>query len=138
MVEKRQVILASHGEFSKGLRDSLKMILGELAEDVRAYSLYPGENAADFKTALENEIKDCKDTEFVILTDVFGGSVCNALMTLSIYENVKVFAGMNFNMAAEVLTSVVPLDESVVEEIVDTAREGITHVVLKNEEEEDF
>ena len=138
MVEKRHVILASHGEFSKGLRDSLKMILGELAEDVRAYSLYPGENAADFKTALENEIKDCKDTEFVILTDVFGGSVCNALMTLSIYENVKVFAGMNFNMAAEVLTSVVPLDESAVEEIVDTAREGITHVVLKNEEEEDF
>ena len=137
MVEKRQVILASHGEFSKGLRDSLKMILGELAEDVRAYSLYPGENAADFKTALENEIKDCKDTEFVILTDVFGGSVCK-LMTLSIYENVKVFAGMNFNMAAEVLTSVVPLDESAVEEIVDTAREGITHVVLKNEEEEDF
>ena len=45
---------------------------------------------------------------------------------------------MNFNMAAEVLTSVVPLDESAVEEIVDTAREGITHVVLKNEEEEDF
>lgn len=138
MVEKRQVILASHGEFSKGLRDSLKMILGELAEDVRAYSLYPGENEADFKTALENEIKDCKDTEFVILTDVFGGSVCNALMTLSIYENVKVFAGMNFNMAAEVLTSVIPLDESAVEEIVNTAREGITHVVLKNEEEEDF
>ena len=138
MVEKRQVILASHGEFSKGLRDSLKMILGELAEDVRAYSLYPGENAADFKTALENEIKDCKDTEFVILTDVFGGSVCNALMTLSIYQNVKLFAGMNFNMGAEVLTSVVPLDESAVEEIVDTAREGITHVVLKNEEEEDF
>lgn len=137
-MEKRKVILASHGEFSKGLKDSLKMILGELAEDVRAYSLYPGENAVDFKAALEKEVQDDKDTEFVILTDVFGGSVCNVLMTLSVYENVTVFAGMNFNMAVEALTAGIPLDENAVQEIVNTAKEGITHVVLKREEEEEF
>lgn len=137
-MEKRKVILASHGEFSKGLKDSLKMILGELAEDVRAYSLYPGENAVDFKAALEKEVQDDKDTEFVILTDVFGGSVCNVLMTLSVYENVTVFAGMNFNMAVEALTAGIPLDEKAVQEIVNTAKEGITHVVLKREEEEEF
>ena len=137
-MEKRQVILASHGEFSKGLRDSLKMILGEVAEHVRAYSLYPGEIASDFKEELEKEINADKDTEFVILTDVFGGSVCNALMTLTICENVKLFAGMNFNMAAEVLTQSIPLSEKAVEEIVDTAKEGVSHVVLKKEEEEDF
>ena len=137
-MEKRQVILASHGEFSKGLRDSLKMILGEIAENVRAYSLYPGEIASDFKEEIEKEINDNKDTEFVILTDVFGGSVCNALMSLTIYENVKLFAGMNFNMAAEVLTQSTPLTEKTVEEILDTAKEGVLHVVLKKEEEEDF
>ena len=138
MVEKRQVILASHGEFSKGLRDSLKMILGECAEHVRAYSLYPGELASDFKEELEKEINANRDTEFVILTDVFGGSVCNALMTLTVCENVKLFAGMNFNMAAEVLTQGVPLTEKAVEEILDTSKEGIMQVVLKKEEEEDF
>ena len=137
-MEKRQVILASHGEFSKGLRDSLKMILGETAENVRAYSLYPGEVASDFREELEKEINAEKDTEFVILTDVFGGSVCNALMTLTICENVKLFAGMNFNMAAEVLTQSIPLSEKAVEEILDTAKEGVLHVVLKKEEEEDF
>ena len=137
-MERRQVILASHGEFSKGLRDSLKMILGEIAENVRAYSLYPGEIASDFREELEKEINDNKDTEFVILTDVFGGSVCNALMSLTIYENVKLFAGMNFNMAAEVLTQSTPLTEKAAEEILDTAKEGVVHVVLKKEEEEDF
>ena len=137
-MEKRRVILASHGEFSKGLRDSLKMILGELAKDIRAYGLYPGENASDFKEELEKEIIGSADTEFVILTDVFGGSVCNALMLLTGYENVKLFAGMNFNMAAEVLTESIPLDERAVEEILGTAREGVTWVVLKEEEEEDF
>ena len=137
-MEKRQVILASHGEFSKGLRDSLKMILGQGAEHVRAYSLYPGELASDFKEELEKEINANRDTEFVILTDVFGGSVCNALMTLTVCENVKLFAGMNFNMAAEVLTQGVPLTEKAVEEILDTSKEGIMQVVLKKEEEEDF
>lgn len=137
-MEKRQVILASHGEFSKGLRDSLKMILGELAGDIRSYSLYSGEVASDFGEELGKEIRDNSDTEFVILTDVFGGSVCNALMTLTIYENVKLFAGMNFNMAAEVLTQGIPLDEKAIEEVLGTAREGVMHVVLKEEEEEDF
>lgn len=137
-MEKRQVVLASHGEFSKGLRDSLKMILGEIAENVRSYSLYPGEVATDFKEELEKEINANRDTEYVILTDVFGGSVCNALMTLTVCENVKLFAGMNFNMAAEVLTRSIPLDGEAVEEVLGTAREGVMHVVLKKEEEEDF
>ena len=35
------------------------------------------------KEELEKEINANRDTEFVILTDVFGGSVCNALMTLT-------------------------------------------------------
>ncbi len=137
-MERRQVILASHGEFSKGLKDSLTMILGELAEDIRAYSLYPGGNALDFKEELEEEIRENAATEYVILTDVFGGSVCNALMLLTGYENVRLFAGMNFNMAAEVLTGDMPLSEKAVEELLNTAREGVTRVVLREEEEEDF
>lgn len=138
MVEKRQVILASHGDFSKGLKDSLKMILGGMADQIRDYSLYPGENASDFRENLEEEIKGCSDTEYVILTDVFGGSVCNALMTLSAYENVKVFAGMNFSLAAELLMQGIPLDEKTVEEVLNTARKGMMQVVLGEEEEEDF
>lgn len=138
-MEKRQVMLASHGEFSKGLKDSLGMILGEIAEGVRSYSLYPGGNANDFKEELEKEIQSDSDTEFVILTDVFGGSVCNALTMLTVYENVRLFAGMNFNMAVEALTESVPLNEESVKGILEAAKEGVIHVALnKEEEEEDF
>lgn len=137
-MEKRQVILASHGEFSKGLKDSLHMILGELAVGIRTYSLYPGEIASDFTSELEKEMKANTDTEFVILTDVFGGSVCNALSALTVYENVKLFAGMNFNMAVEVLTGGVPLTEKAVEEVLHAAQAGICHVVLEEGKEEDF
>lgn len=138
-MEKRQVILASHGEFSKGLKDSLRMILGDLAEGVRSYSLYPGEKANDFKEELEKEIQADSDTEFVILTDVFGGSVCNALTMLTVYENVRLFAGMNFNMAVEALTESVPLDEESIKGILEAAKEGAIQVTLnKEEEEEDF
>lgn len=136
---ERKVVLASHGEFSKGLKDSLKMILGEAADEVRAYSLYPGENAVDFKEELEKEIRQSENMEYVILTDVFGGSVCNALLPLTIYDNVKLFSGMNFNMAAEILMhGEAPLEAGGIEEILDTARNGICHLVLEEQEKEDF
>lgn len=140
MVEKRQIILASHGEFSKGLKHSLEMILGNMANQIRVYSLYPGENASDFQAALEKEIAEHTDTEYVILTDVFGGSVCNALMILAGHENVKVFAGMNFNLVTELLMQSIPLTEEAVRDMLDTARSGIMQVVLDEtlRMEEDF
>ena len=39
-----KLILASHGELSKGMVNSVKMIVGSLADDVESFSLYPGEN----------------------------------------------------------------------------------------------
>ena len=44
----RNIILASHGEFSKGLKDSVSMIVGDLADPIRTYSLYPSCSPADY------------------------------------------------------------------------------------------
>lgn len=138
-MKNRKFILASHGDFSKGLKSSLQMIAGEAADAICTYSLYPGENAIDFKEELEQEIRAFTDTEFVILTDVFGGSVCNSLFPLSVYENVRLFSGMNFSMAIEVLTGYPDgLGEAEIQELLNTAKDGVCHVILQEEEKEDF
>lgn len=36
-----RVIFASHGGLSKGMKDSVSMIVGDLAKDVETYSLLP-------------------------------------------------------------------------------------------------
>ncbi len=40
----RHIILASHGDFSKGLKHSVQMIVGDIADQLQTYSLYPSYN----------------------------------------------------------------------------------------------
>ena len=43
-----RVIFASHGGLSKGMKDSVTMIVGDLTKNVETYSLLPGENPEDY------------------------------------------------------------------------------------------
>lgn len=136
----RKIILASHGEFSKGLLDSAKMIVGDLANCASAYSLYPGESAADFALELEKTIAEDKESEYVILSDLYGASVCTAMLRLTTFDNVKLFSGMNLNMVLELVTRFSDnLTNEDIEQLVEESKMGIQNVTLKiNEEEEVF
>lgn len=98
-----QIILASHGSLSHGLLNTLSMIIGDPGENVRAYSLVPGENQRDFLKELETEITGSSD-QYIILTDIQGGSVHTALSELVNCPNVLLIAGMNLPLALEILT----------------------------------
>lgn len=134
----RELILASHGMFAEGAFDSANMIVGE-QEHVRTYRLRPGGSATDFAEELRKEIVQRPHTEYVILTDLYGASVCNAMLPLSAYENVTVFTGMNLCMVLELMMSdAEPLSEERIEELVETAKAGIQCVRVENTDQEDF
>ena len=74
-----KIILASHGKLSKGMLDSVKMIIGSLADGVETYSLFPGESANDYANELkERMLQDEED--YLLICDVQGGSVFNSLV----------------------------------------------------------
>lgn len=134
----RKIILASHGEFSKGLLDSVKMIVGDLANCVSSYSLYPGQSASDFALELEKTILEDKECEYIILSDLYGASVCTAMLRLTNLHNVNLFSGMNLNMVLELLTRFSDkLTAGDVEELVKESRMGIQSVTLQIKEEEE-
>lgn len=134
----RKIILASHGEFSKGLLDSVKMIVGDLANCVSSYSLYPGQSASDFALELEKTILEDKEYEYIILSDLYGASVCTAMLRLTNLPNVNLFSGMNLNMVLELLTRFSDkLTAKDVEELVKESRMGIQSVTLQIKEEEE-
>lgn len=136
----RKIILASHGDFSKGLLDSAKMIVGDLANCVTSYSLYPGESAAEYVKSIEDTVANDKDTEYIILSDLYGASVCTAMLRLTIHPNVKLFSGMNLNMLLELLTRFSDsLSDEEVNQLVEESRAGILKVTIEiNDEEEVF
>ena len=77
-----KVIAVSHGSFSKGLVESVQMLVGE-QENLVAYGLYPEQTVASLTEKLEEEIKKTpKGEEILFLTDLFHGSPFNAVVSL--------------------------------------------------------
>lgn len=114
----RKFLLASHSDFSVELKNSAIMIVGPSAESLETFSLYEGENSVARRAALEAEIIQHPQDEFVVLTDLLGASVYNEFVQLAKYPNAFVFTGMNLVMLIDLLTDETPLtDENCYERV---------------------
>ena len=135
-----RVIFASHGGLSKGMKDSVSMIVGYLAKDVETYSLLPGQNPEDFYQELSKQAKE-SDEQILVLCDIKGGSVHTALSKLAVLDNVMVFSGMNMGLALDAvmksLGGEVSLEDAT--DLINAAKEGMTVMNgMSSEEDEDF
>jgi len=135
-----KIILASHGELSKGMLNSLQMIVGDLSKDIETYSLYPGENPNDYALALKKKIEN-DNNHYIIVCDVKGGSVYNSILQTCIDEDVDLISGMNLNLVLElVLTNSSGMLD--IKQVITNAKEGITlenkEILNQDIEEEDF
>lgn len=100
----KKVILASHGDLSKGMLHSIQVIIGKPSCDIETYSLYPGDSAVEYANKLNEEIKLHPNTQYIVIADVLGGSVHTALMQILDNDNLFLYSGMNMSMVLEVLT----------------------------------
>ena len=133
-----RVIFASHGGLSKGMKDSVSMIVGDLAKDVETYSLLPGENPEDYYQELYKQANGSNE-QILVLCDIKGGSVHTALSKLAVLDNVVVFSGMNMGLALDIVLRHAHLSEEELQEIIENARDGITMMKELNQvENEDF
>ena len=133
-----RVIFASHGGLSKGMKDSVSMIVGDLAKDVETYSLLPGENPEDYYQELYKQANESNE-QILVLCDIKGGSVHTALSKLVVLDNVVVFSGMNMGLALDIVLRHAYLSEEELQEIIENARDGITMMKELNQvENEDF
>lgn len=97
------IILASHGEFAKGILQSGTMIFGK-QENVKAVTLMPSEGPDDFRAKLKDAIASFDNQDEVLfLVDLWGGTPFNQANTL--FEEHKdkwaIVAGMNLPMLIE-------------------------------------
>ena len=131
-------IFASHGGLSKGMKDSVTMIVGDLAKNVETYSLLPGENPEDYYQELYKQANESNE-QILVLCDIKGGSVHTALSKLAVLDNVVVFSGMNMGLALDIVLKHAHLSEEELQEVIENARDGITMMKELNKvENEDF
>ena len=134
-----EIYIASHGDFSKGCLNTLEMILGtDTTKEIKTYSLSRGENPNDFTDKFFKEIKP--EIDYVVFTDLFGGSVYNAFSKNKDLKNVHVIAGTNINLVLEFLLSGEEDVKVRIENSVNNAKQGIiiSGNVKLDDEDEDF
>jgi PTS system mannose-specific IIB component len=123
------IILASHGEFAKGILQSAKMIFGE-QKNVQAVTLMPSEGPDDFKAKMKDAIASFESQdEVLILVDLWGGTPFNQANGLFEEHKAKwaIVAGMNLPMVIEAYASRSSMEsaQKIAAHILKTAKEGV-------------
>lgn len=123
----RNLIVATHGEMSQGIVQTLGVIVGEESvKDIEVYGLFVGENGNDIVEDIQKKVEASPQVDFVIMTDILGGSVDTGLLRLATYSNVWVNTGTNLIMLLDVLLSDPSAStHSVLEQAIDNAKAGI-------------
>ena len=98
-----RIILVSHGSFSKGLYETMEMVLGP-QENLAYVWLYPEQGVYILKENIEKELKKASEgEEILILTDLFYGSPFNAVVQLMNQYDVYHMTGINVPLLMEIL-----------------------------------
>lgn len=122
-----KIILASHGALAKGMKDTLDMIVGNQVS-IQAYSAYDEENV-DFASDISQQITREVNEQFIIVTDVMGGSVNNAMTELVLrYKNVFLITGMNLPLVLSLATYSGDIDLKAFDELVQEGKRGLINV----------
>ena len=118
-----KILIASHGTLAKGMKCSLELIMGE-QEEVKTFCAY-----LDGETSIEARVKEFMENikegeEWVIVTDLLGGSVNNEFMKYIHRPDIHLLTGMNLALLL-VLTELKDASAEVaIEEALNAAREG--------------
>ncbi|MDO4313945.1 MAG: PTS sugar transporter subunit IIA [Eubacteriales bacterium] len=99
---KIRVVLVSHGEQSKGMLNTVQMLLGE-QDNIAAYCLYPEQSVSDLSEVLEEEIKKYGAENIIFLTELKHGSPFNTVVSLTRNYDLYHVTGTNLAMLMTVL-----------------------------------
>ncbi len=127
----RQFILASHGSLATGMVGTIEMILGE-RKDLAAFSLTPEGKTEQLLRQVKAYMEANPADEYVIVTDLIGGSVHTALTSLVGMPGVHLLSGMNLSLLLELL--LLPDGEIRAEQIYSCMTKGKESILYMNDE----
>jgi len=122
------IIIASHGEFAAGIKQSGSMIFGE-QEKVESVVFMPSEGPDDLQRKLQEAIAKVDSEEILFLVDLWGGSPFNQANKLfeEAPEHRAIVAGLNLPMLIEAYASRFSMNTAheIAQAIAPTAIEGV-------------
>ena len=123
----KKIVLVSHGELSQGMCHSLQMIIGQ-NDNLCHFKMMPGEHYSVVCDEVEKMAKDNPKTQFIVVADLLGGSVCNGCIPLVGMDNIKLVSGMNMGLVIELLFAPAPMSDQDIQEKIEACKSGIVLV----------
>ena len=122
------IIIASHGEFADGIKQSGSMIFGN-QEKVESVVFMPSEGPDDLQRKLQEAITKVDSEEILFLVDLWGGSPFNQANKLfeEAPEHRAIVAGLNLPMLIEAYASRFSMNTAheIAQAIAPTAIDGV-------------
>ncbi|MCT3586039.1 hypothetical protein EFR95_06770 [Lactobacillus amylovorus] len=126
-------LFASHGRLAEGVKNSLNLIMGP-QDDVEIFSAYAGDNN-DVVGSLEKKLTSLSlDTDtWIVVTDIFGGSVNNYLLTELKSKKFYLITGLSLPLALNLKTKIVSEDTDIIEHIKEAIEDAKKQIIFCNE-----
>ena len=119
-----KIVLASHGDLAQGMRQTAEMIIGT-SENIYALSAFRDEDEA-IGVQMERLLEKSGYKDVYLLTDLFGGSVNNDLLTIQqAHPEVTLIAGMNLPLVISVATQFQQIDEDMLGHLIEESQQGM-------------
>ena len=124
-----KILVIGHGRFAEGVKSAAQIIVGDLSE-VTFMNTYVDD--IDFHIELDNYFSENKNV--LVLTDLFGGSVNQAIIQYITKVNIDVITGINIPLILEILISNTTGNNLDFRQIISSAKEQIVYVndILEN------
>lgn len=122
------IIIASHGEFADGIKQSGSMIFGE-QEKVESVTFMPSEGPEDLQRKLREAVDKLNTEEILFLVDLWGGSPFNQanLLYEEASESRAIVAGLSLPMLIEAYASRFSMNKAhdIAKAIIPTAKDSV-------------
>lgn len=113
----KRILLASHGRFAFGLKDSLEIFLGksDLIVAVGAYI----DSTDNYVQEIQQFIDSVADDDAIIFTDIYGGSVNQQVtkMVLTANKKIPIITSMNMPIVLSVALSEEKMTSTVINQL---------------------
>mgnify|MGYP000687776886 FL=1 len=120
-----KVLIATHGTYAEGIQSAASIILGNM-DGVDVINAYVDDKS--LKDKINEYFENKNGEQILVLTDMFGGSVNQALMPYIQANSINLVTGINLPCVLEILSKRDFIDTTIIKEIVEEARKQIMFV----------
>lgn len=123
----KKVILVSHGDLALAMAESVQMIIGK-NDDIMSFGLKKDGYCGYISEQIKNIANENKNTQYIVIADLLGGSICNECVSLSLLSNVKVISGMNMKLVIELILEESEITDEIIENKIKSCKEYIINI----------